>query len=96
MEQTIKAYEIFKSVYGNSVNFITPRTLDYGFISKNHVYELSTGRGIDFHDLFGITVVSKNRINAQWYRTFELSKVFCSKKSAFSYVEDLKERFKND
>jgi hypothetical protein len=80
--------DIFKSEVRGQ-NFMTPEVLGYFRPSKSHIAELSKGRGMEDNDIFGVTVISKNRITHQWVRNHEQSKCFRSRSAAMEHIEAL-------
>ncbi len=88
---TKSAGEIIMQEYGQARNFMTPRVLRLGKISRNIAFELSTGRGIfdpDSH-LFGVSVVTYNPETDTTDRHAVESKCFGNRAEADSYVDEL-------
>lgn len=72
-EQTPKA--IFKQVYDNGVNFITPKVISYTIADNgNRVIELAKGEGILHNDIYGVTVC--DYVDGIWQCNSKLLKLF--------------------
>lgn len=84
------AKAIFKSVYGDSTNFMTPDVLEYGELPKDRYYELSEGEGFDREPIFGVTVVFLD-YDGKHKRSENESKLVFSMREARQYIEQLKE-----
>jgi hypothetical protein len=77
--------EIFKGVYGNSKNFMTPHVIGYGVINPNKgiVYEVSQGDDFDYNTIYGVSVC-----NAK-------DKFYDDNKGGFTNIDDLANHIKS-
>lgn len=86
----MNAEQIIRKEYGNSGNFMTPNVIEYGKISRNIAYELSSGTGINYQKIWGVSVVVVK--NGKTERS-ELSKCCHSEKEALDYINELKAKY---
>ena len=70
-------------------NIMTPHFERLGFAGENHVYELTSGRGIDHEPIYGVTIVTKKR-DGSWFHNRERSQMFHSRGLAWRYIESLR------
>jgi len=80
--------DIFKSTIRNK-NFMTPLVLGYFRPSQDHIAELSQGQGMEGNDLFGVTVVTKDRSTHQWVHNTAQGKCCRSRSAAMEHIEAL-------
>lgn len=88
-EESVEAQKHFRRIIKGR-NFMTPHTVEFGWIIKDKVaYELSRGEGIEHDEIFGVTLAH----NVQEDRKADLNQCFCgktAKNDAISYIVRLK------
>jgi hypothetical protein len=73
----------FLQVYKYSMNFMTPNIVDYGKRGY-HLFEISSGEGLDRKPLYGVTVVT-----VKGEKCHDMSTCFSSLKEAYDYARSL-------
>ena len=74
---------IFNAAYNGQRNMMTPNVLDYGKRGQ-HLYEISTGRGISGQPIFGVTVLT-----VEGKRCGHLNDLFGSHDEALRHARNL-------
>ena len=92
----MEARMIIYKEYGDSKNFMTPRRLGLGKLSENIAYELSSGRGFDHKQIWGVSVVIWLPKAQKTQRLYKLSKCCYSREEAKGYIQSLKEEIKEE
>jgi hypothetical protein len=73
----------FTKAFNGHPNFLTPEIIRYGKKGE-HLFEISTGRGLGSGHLYGVTVIT-----VKGERCHELSKCFDSLQEAHRYAKTL-------
>ena len=61
MTDTSKAADAYRVFLNYGKNFMTPDVIEYGWVSDNVAYELSSGSGIVGDTLYGVTFLDRRR-----------------------------------
>lgn len=77
---------VFKRVYNGAPNVLTPTILDYGK-RGDHLFEISTGRGMSGDPIYGVTVLT-----VRGDRCRDLSDCFSTHAEALAYAKALPRR----
>jgi len=86
----MEAKELVKKEYGSSRNFMTPRVLSYGWISKDKAaYELSQGYGIKGERIYGLSIVEWKGTAS--IRRSDLGGIFYNRDEIKQYIKQRKE-----
>lgn len=86
----MNARQIIVKEYGKSRNFMTPRVIRYGKITRNRAYELSVGEGLVHEPIWGVSVVDYDPTNDKTARITDLGHCFLSLQEAEEYIRSLK------
>ena len=81
--QTSEIRAVFKRAYNGKPNIMTPTVLDYGK-RGDHLFEISTGRGMRGDPIFGVTVLT-----VRGDRCRDLSDCFSTHAEAIAHTETL-------
>ena len=94
--QTKPAGEIIEHEYGDSKNFMTPRVLKYGKISRTIAYEIAQGEGFEHETIYGISVAEwtgvKDHRGKYTIRRTDLSKLCYNQGEIDKYIRELQDK----
>jgi hypothetical protein len=89
--KTLTARQALRIEYGRSRNLLTPDVLRVGKLSKDLVYELSSGSGLEREPIYGVSLVHVvDHEEGRTERDYERSQVFHSLEDAEAYLESLR------
>jgi hypothetical protein len=88
--ESMTATEILNRAYKGNKNIMTPNVISIGKLDYHTAYELSTGRGMDNQEIFGVTIVKYDSKTGEYKPQYEQSRLFQNRKEAEEYISKMK------